>query len=496
MSSLKTGAIARVAAWSLASNAAVLFALGFGLSIWPDRLPANSQNIFWLASGVNTAGLLICGLRFWPVLLLNALPPWLLGIEPLGLCAVAASANAGEAVLAAWIILRFGQFSGHFATVRVVGALAAASFAAPLVNTLVMPAFFCWQGLLPWTDYWRALGNWNLANGTALLVLVPLIIAIRNHGWNGYPRRGERFAVGLLAAACCFLAFDAVFRGTGMNFAFMIFPVVIYTAVRFSYGETSAVLGIALAAIYAAVGLHGRLLPAAQIVEVIWFVQAFCWVLAATGLFLAALVSERRDAENRSLQASLGEERARLAALRHQINPHFLFNALNSVRAVIPVSESVPREMITDLASYLRRALETPKTDRVSLKEEVHSAQAYLAIEKRRFGDRLRVTVEIAPGLGDVRVPPFLLQPLVENAIRHGLEKSHAPCDLRITGTRGTRTVRLEVANSGQWAENGRAGIGLDNVRRRLALIYNGGAALEIDRGNGRVRVTIELPVN
>ncbi|HRJ72594.1 MAG TPA: histidine kinase [Terrimicrobiaceae bacterium] len=496
MSSLKTRTIARVAAWSLASNAAVLFALGFGLSIWPDRLPANSQNIFWLASGVNTAGLLIFGLRVWPVLLLNALPPWLLGIEPLGLCAVGASANAGEAVLAAWIILRFGRFTGHFDSVRAVGALAAASFAAPLVNTLVMPAFFCWQGMLPWSDYGRALGNWNLSNGTALLVMVPLIAAVRNRGWNRDPHRGELFSAGVLAAACCFLAFDAVFRGTGMNFAFIIFPVVIYTAVRFSYGETSLVLGIAFAAIYAAAGLHGRFLPPAQMAEVIWFVQAFCWVLAATGLFLAALVSERRDAENRSLQASLGEERARLAALRYQINPHFLFNALNSVRAVIPVSEPVPREMITDLASYLRSALESPKSDRVALMDEVRSARDYLAIEQRRFGDRLRVAVEIAPGLDDFRVPVFLLQPLVENAIRHGLEKSKSPCDLRIAATRSAGMVRLEVSNSGQWTENGRSGVGLENVRRRLALISNGSAALKVDSGNGQVRVVIDLPAN
>ncbi len=486
----------RLVGFSAASNAAVLFVIKFGLVIWPERLPINSQNVFWLASGVNAAGLILLGPRFWPVLFLNAFPPWLLGIEPLGMCLIGSFTNAMEALIAAGIVLGPGRFKGTFDSVRAVGALVAASFVAPLVNTLVIPAFLCVQGIYPWEDYLPALGNWNLSNGTAMLMLTPLIVAVCRRGWSPGPRVVERAAVALLAGVLSFVAFDAVFRGTGMNFAFIVFPVVIYVAVRFGIGETSAALVIALLAIYAALLLHGRSQPPASMAEFIWFVQAFCWVLAATGLLVAVLVSERREAENRSLQASLGEERARLAALRYQINPHFLFNALNSVRAVIPVSETVPREMITDLAGYLRSALESPKSDQIALKDEVRSARNYLAIEQRRFGDRMRVAVEIAPGLGDVRVPAFLLQPLVENAIRHGLEKSRSPCDLRITGTRSGGRMHLVVANSGQWAENGHPGIGLENVRRRLALIYNGAAGLEIERGNGEVRVIIGLPLN
>jgi integral membrane sensor domain MASE1 len=496
MFAVRPGVIVRALGFSLASNAAVLLVIVLGLALWPERLPVNSQNVFWLASGINTAGLLLLGLRYWPVLLLNAFPPWLLGLEPLGMCVVGAAANAGEAVLAAGIILRFGHFAGKFDHLRPVGALVVASFLAPLVNTLVIPAFLCAQGLFPWSDYGRALGNWNLSNGAAMLMVAPLLVAVMQRDWNPPARTAERIFVGMAAAALCFVAFDAVFRGTGMNFAFLVFPVVIYTAVRFGPGETSAILGLMLAAIYGALAWHGRGLPVAQAVEAIWFVQAFCWVLAATGLLVAALGVERRRAETRSLEASLREERARLAALRYQINPHFLFNALNSIRACLPLSEAVPREMITDLAGYLRTTLDGGETEQAPLRDEIRSVQEYLRIEQRRFGERLVPRFLIEPGAGEKIVPVFLLQPLVENAIRHGLEASREPCRVEVSARCGEGRLHLEVANSGAWRDPGpRRGVGLENTRRRLAALYRSEAAFAQTEADGWVRVQISLPL-
>lgn len=489
--------------FSLASNAAVLFVLKFGLLIWPERLPANSQNIFWLASGVNVAGLLILGLRYWPVLLLNAFPAWLLVGEPPGLCAIGATTNALEALLAAWIVTGPGRFAGKFDQVRSVGALVAASFFAPLVNTLVIPAYFCAQGLLPWSEYGRALGNWNLSNGAAMLMLAPLLLALRGRDWSAGARWGERVAVAVVAAALCFLAFDAVFEGTGMNFAFIIFPAVIYTAVRFGIGETGVVLAIALLGIYSSLFLHARALPPGQTSETIWFVQAFCWVLAATGLFVAALSAERRRAERfaleetgRALEASLREERARLAALRYQINPHFLFNALNSVRAALPLSEAVPREMITELSSYLRSTLAHDDTDAIPLRDELRAVKDYLAIEKHRFGDALDVSFRIDPAAQGISVPIFILQPLVENAIRHGFESSRGDFHLRISASVLASHLDLEVANTGVWKPPGAGGgLGLDNIRRRLKSLYRERFFFEHAALDGWVRVRISLPL-
>lgn len=484
----------RALALFLASNAAVLFVLKFGLFLWPERLPANSQNLFWLASGVNTAGLLILGLRYWPVLLLNAFPAWLLIGEPLNMCLVGASTNAGEAVLAAWLIFRVGAFTGHFDTLRSVGALVIASLVAPLVNTLLIPAYLCFENVLPWSEYGRALGNWNLSNGTSMLFLTPLIIALFREDWNPRARFLERLFTVVGAVVLFSIGFDGLFKGSGMNFAFLAFPPVIYAAVRFGIVETAGLVLVALQSIYGTLWLHAASLPPADMASAIWFVQALCWVLAATGLLVSALGSERRRAEQTALQASLETERARLAALRYQINPHFLFNSLNSIRAALPITDSVPREMITHLAGYLRSALENPDVERIMLQDEVRNVREYLSIEERRFGDRLQATFEIAPAAETKLIPVFLLQPLVENAIRHGLEASWEPCLIRVTARRERHRLFIAVSNTGKWKEPGtRTGTGLENVRRRLEILYHEKATLRIRTDDG-VTVEIDLP--
>lgn len=488
--------IFRALALLLASNAAVLFVLKFGLLIWPERLPVNSQNIFWLASGVNVAGLLLLGLRYWPVLLLNAFPAWLLLGEPLEMCALGSATNAAEAFFAAWFIQRAGAFSGRFDRIRSVGALLGASLLAPLANTLVIPAYLCAVGLFPWAEYGRALGNWNLANGAGMLFLTPLIVAIAQRDWSPGPRVFERTAAALVVAALSFIGFDAMFRGVGMNLAFLAFPALIYVAVRFGIGETAVALGVTLVSVYVAIFLHGSTQSANVMPSIIWFVQAISWVLAATGLLVAALDSERRLAELHSLEASLIAERARLAALRYQINPHFLFNTLNSIRAALPLSETVAREMITDLSGYLRSTLDSGEADQVALRDEVRSAQEYLRIEQRRFGERLQTRFEIDPAIEEKRVPAFLLQPLLENAIRHGLQTTRQPCQLSVTARREGDRLHLRVANTGKWREPGeRAGVGLDNIRRRLALLHGSAAHLRVAETDGFVCVDLELPI-
>lgn len=488
--------ITRALLFSLASNTAVLFVIEFGLYLWPEGLSVNSQNIFWLATGINTGGLLLLGLRYWPVLLLNAFPAWLLGGDPFEMNFLGASTNALEALLAAWLIQKAGGFTGRFDSIRSVGALLIASLVAPLVNTLIIPAYLCAKGAYPWAEYGRALGNWNLSNGTAMLFLAPLVVAIFRSDWSPGRRTGERICAGVAVGALSVIGFDATLHGVGMNLAFLAFPAIIYTAVRFGIGETSVALGLTLVAVYVSLALHAPIKPTAEVPAMIWFLQAFCWVLAATGLLVAALGTERRRAENSSLEASLTAEKARLAALRYQINPHFLFNALNSVRATLPLSESVAREMITDLAGYLRSTLDGDEDDRVVLSEEIKSLQEYLRIEQRRFGERLQTEFSIEEAAASVEVPTFLLQPLIENAIRHGLEASREPCLITVKGQCREGKLLLEICNSGIWRANGsRQGVGLANIRKRLELLYGSEADFRIKKEENPVRVVISFPI-
>ena len=528
----------------LVSASAVCFPFFLRHFLWPEGLTAWADNIFWPATGVNTAALLLCGRRYWPVLLFNALPAWLLLSLPFGGSLLGASANAAEAWIAAWAVTRFGSPSSACVThlsrapsfdhIRTVVVLLIASFVAPLTNTLTFPVYLVATGVLPAADFLKALGNLNLANGSALLLLTPALVALTQRPWI-FPRRSARevsvwLGLGLLGGA---VALSAVFEGAGLNFAFLLFPFVIFVAARFGPKEVAASLAGVMALVYGVMVFHATRLPPAQMPAILWFLQAFCWVLAATGLLVAALVQERAAAEAatvaeqaRTLEVSLREERARLDALRYQINPHFLFNALNSLRSTLPLSAPVSRDMITALAGYLRGTLDHSDADLTSIALELRSIENYLAIEKIRFGENLKVVIVSAPAADSLPIPVFLLQPLVENALRHGFETSRGVFYLHITSSiapaasaldssaAGSTTgasssssapaesqLVIEVANTGLWrppVADARPGLGLANIHRRLALLYGATAAslTRADTADGWVRFRITIPVS
>lgn len=497
--------VVRVLVFSAASNAAVLFVFGYGRFFWPEGLPGWAHHIFWLANGVNVAGLLILGMRYWPVIVLDAVPAWLWMGQALDGALLGAGANAVEALLAVGMIrwlggVRGGQ--GSLDRMRPTVVLLAVSLVTPLVNMLAMPGYFVMRGVLPREEFWKALGNWNLSNAGGMLLVGPLIWTVWRGAWS-WRGRGVEFACGLGAVAVLAgVAFDSAFSGRGVNFTFLVFPAVLYMAVRFGWGEVSAALGVMVVMIYVTLGESAQKLAPGELAVVVWYVQAFSWALGATGFLIAAVSAQRRQAEERvmrarekELEASLHAERARLEALRYQVNPHFLFNALNSVRASLPLSEAVAREMLTDLSGYLRSTLESGEGELNALRDEVRNVQEYLRIEQHRFTTRLRVEFAIEAGAERRQVPVFLLQPLVENAIRHGLERSKEPCEITVTAReeRGGE-LYVEVRNTGRWREPGeKPGIGLASVRRRLALFHGNRASLQVATGEEWVCIQIRI---
>ncbi len=497
--------ILQAMAFAVASSLAVCLPLSLGRLLWPEGLSGGAEFIFWLASGVNVGALLILGWKYWPMILAGVLPAWFIFGQSLEQCLLGAGGNCVEALLAYWILHRLGRFEGRFDRTRPVLSLLFAAGAAPIVASLLVPAYLVLEGRFSRQEFWMAVGNWNLANGSAILVLTPLLVALRNGSWISvrFPREAALWiGAGLLCGA---IVFDAVFLERGLNFTFLIFPFIIFAAVRFGPEETSAALLLVMASIYAALMRHASDLNPETASPTLWFIQAFLWVLAATGLVVAALVAERRRAEqlvfaeqSHRLEASLREERARLDALRYQINPHFLFNALNSLRATLPLDAKVPREMVTELAGYLRSTLEHPDEDFASLREEIASIKNYLFIEKKRFGEALQIHIAIAADAETRQVPVFLLQPLVENAIRHGLESSRGPFCLKVEAAIGDGShLTIEVANTGLWktaAPGPGKGLGLNNIRRRLQLLYGASATFEQISADGWVRLRIKIP--
>lgn len=231
------------------------------------------------------------------------------------------------------------------------------------------------------------------------------------------------------------------------------------------------------------------------------FDVVFYSVIAASlniGNFLQIVRQQELDASR--LNQNLAE--LRFQTLRMQINPHFLFNALNAI-AVLVVKKETDRaaEMIRRLSQLFRRSLDKSRDHWVPLEEELDTTRQYLAIACLRFGERLSVTEHCDPGICDVSVPSMLLQPLVENAVTHGLAERIGDCELRIDCRRSGERLRIEISDNGvggrYYADpEFKEGVGLTNVRARLRQMYGDDHAFELVGEPGRgTRAAVEIPL-
>jgi signal transduction histidine kinase len=199
----------------------------------------------------------------------------------------------------------------------------------------------------------------------------------------------------------------------------------------------------------------------------------------------------------RAAEAEAKLERARVQLLGAQLQPHFLFNALNAVAELIHEDPERADRMIGQLSDLLRATLEAGRRQEVTLDEELALVGLYLAIMQTRLGDRLVVTVDVPAEIRSAMVPHLLLQPIVENAIQHGLTPRSSGGRLEIRAARHDRALAIEIADDGVGLPPGgpRGGIGLTNTRARLQTLYAGGATLAIEsRDGGGTRATVRLP--
>ena len=207
-----------------------------------------------------------------------------------------------------------------------------------------------------------------------------------------------------------------------------------------------------------------------------------------------------RERELRAAQLETNLAQAQLDALRMQLHPHFLFNTLNSISVLMAEDVQQARRMLTRLSDLLRASLENKGAHEVTLKEELEFLESYLEIEQTRFQDRLTVRMEIDPKALDARVPNLILQPLVENAIRHGIAPRAAAGLVEIRARRDNGMVQLEVSDNGAGLgatsqESLMKGIGLSNTRARLNQLYGAAHRFELHNGEGKgLTVTIAIP--
>jgi two-component system sensor histidine kinase AlgZ len=218
--------------------------------------------------------------------------------------------------------------------------------------------------------------------------------------------------------------------------------------------------------------------------------------LSALGHYLAIELARVRESERRELEARLMAQDAELRMLRTQIDPHFLFNSLNSISALTSSNPAGARAMTLQLADFFRHSLGLEAHRKVTLAAELTLALHFLAIEQVRFGERLAVAQQVAAEAGECLLPPMILQPLVENAVKHGIGNLTEGGAVRIAAARAGSLLRLSVENDvdpDQPAAPGN-GIGLANVRQRLAAAYGAEAAIHWSRHGNLFRVELTLP--
>jgi two-component system, LytTR family, sensor histidine kinase AlgZ len=197
-----------------------------------------------------------------------------------------------------------------------------------------------------------------------------------------------------------------------------------------------------------------------------------------------------------SREAALMARDAELRALKSQINPHFLFNCLNSISALTTSDPSRAREMCVRLSEFLRNTLGLGERESISWKEEIELARTYLEVERVRFGDRLRVEMDVDEACTECRVPTLVLQPLVENAIKHGIATLVEGGTIRLESRVKSGTLEVSVENGfdPEAPSPRRSGLGLRNVRDRLRMRFGGSAGVETSVENNVFRAEMRFP--
>lgn len=242
-------------------------------------------------------------------------------------------------------------------------------------------------------------------------------------------------------------------------------------------------------------GLNSRF---ASQVPVIFGAGFLLYLLSVASHYVVLAIEDSNNAEIRVQETSILARDAELRALKAQVNPHFLFNSLNSISALTSVDPAKAREMCILLAEFLRMTLGLGEKSSVPLSEELSLLHRYLAIEKVRFGARLQMQEDIPEDSKSIQLPPLLLQPLVENAVTHGIANLPEGGMVRLSGQSRDGHVLLAIENTfdPDSAPIRRGGLGLKNVRNRLEARYGKDASMRVSSENGNFRVELSFPAN
>lgn len=210
--------------------------------------------------------------------------------------------------------------------------------------------------------------------------------------------------------------------------------------------------------------------------------------------YIHELVGTNSKIIKKQSETSMSLQLAQLENLKNQLNPHFLFNSLNSIKALTLSNIFLAREAIIELAELLRTSLDFKNSPEIFLYQEIKLVEKYLKLEKIRFEDRLNYTIDMSCEVQFLKIPPMSVQLLVENAIKHGISNSKKGGYIAISGYRENDLLYIQVKNAGKITINSRKGIGLDNLDKRLELNYGKEAKFTLHEMSGEVVAEIQAP--
>jgi len=265
--------------------------------------------------------------------------------------------------------------------------------------------------------------------------------------------------------------------------------------ISFLWIQVARLLAYAFSEFHSFRGLNERFAPQ---IPVLFGVGFLLYLLSVASHYVILAIEDSRLAEARTMETSILARDAELKALKAQVNPHFLFNSLNSISALTSLDPAKAREMCILLAEFLRMTLGLGEKTSVPLSEELSLLHRYLAIEKVRFGARLRMEEDLQELSSSIDLPPLLLQPLVENAITHGIANLPDGGTVRLSGHSHNGRVLLAIENTFDPDSSSmrKSGLGLKNVRNRLEARYGKDASIRVSSENGNFRVELSFPAD
>lgn len=265
--------------------------------------------------------------------------------------------------------------------------------------------------------------------------------------------------------------------------------------ISFLWIQVARLLAYSLSLLSSFHGLNERFSPQ---IPVLFGVGFLLYLLSVATHYVILAIEDSRRAEARAMETSILARDAELKALKAQVNPHFLFNSLNSISALTSLDPKKAREMCILLAEFLRMTLGLGEKTTVPISEELSLLHHYLAIEKVRFGARLQMEENLQGLATSIQLPPLLLQPLVENAITHGIANLPEGGVVRLSGYSDSAHVFLAIENSfdPDSGPNRKGGLGLKNVRNRLEARYGKDASMRVSSENGNFKVELSFPAD